>query len=204
MAEAIVNAVAHRDYCSNGSVQVMLFADRLEITNPGHLAPELSIEKLKQEHGSYPPNKLLAEVLYQAGYIERYGTGTGEIFRLLKKAGLQEPVFSLDEGFKVIIWRPMDATDSKIQAGVELGVESNMQDMILTFLYSSNHSKKELAVKLGKAKPTRYLNDLVKKMLALDLIEYTIPEKPNSRLQKYRLTIKGKVLKKTLGGKSTK
>ena len=33
--EAIVNAVAHRDYTSNGSVQVMLFADRLEVWNPG-------------------------------------------------------------------------------------------------------------------------------------------------------------------------
>ena len=38
-AEAIVNAVAHRDYNSNGSVQVMLFADRLEISNPGRLTP---------------------------------------------------------------------------------------------------------------------------------------------------------------------
>jgi len=34
VAEAIVNAVAHRDYTSNGSVQVMLFRDRLEIWNP--------------------------------------------------------------------------------------------------------------------------------------------------------------------------
>lgn len=37
--EAIVNAVAHRDYTSNGSVQVMRFADRLEIWNPGTLPP---------------------------------------------------------------------------------------------------------------------------------------------------------------------
>lgn len=37
VAEAIVNAVAHRDYNSNGSVQVMLFTDRLEIWNPGSL-----------------------------------------------------------------------------------------------------------------------------------------------------------------------
>ena len=48
IAEILVNAVAHRDYTSNGSVQVMLFADRLEITNPGRLTPELSIEKLKE------------------------------------------------------------------------------------------------------------------------------------------------------------
>lgn len=85
VAEAIVNAVAHRDYSSRGSVQVMLFTDRLEIVNPGHLAPELSIPMLKIEHGSYPTNPKLAECLYQAGYIERFGTGLGEIFRLSKE-----------------------------------------------------------------------------------------------------------------------
>ena len=106
VAEAIVNAVAHRDYNSNGSVQVMLFPDRLEIINPGYLPPELSIEKLKKDHSSYPANQLLAESLYQAGYIERYGTGTGEIFRLTSESGLKEPVFSLEEGFKLTVWRP--------------------------------------------------------------------------------------------------
>ncbi len=40
VAEAIVNAVVHRDYTSNASVQVMLFADRLEIWNPGELPPQ--------------------------------------------------------------------------------------------------------------------------------------------------------------------
>ena len=45
--EAIVNAVAHRDYTSNGSVQVMLFADRLEVWNPGTLPPSLTLEKLQ-------------------------------------------------------------------------------------------------------------------------------------------------------------
>ena len=45
--EAIVNAVAHRDYTSNGSVQVMLFADRLEVWNPGALPPSLTLDKLR-------------------------------------------------------------------------------------------------------------------------------------------------------------
>ena len=61
VTEAIVNAVAHRDYTSNGSVQVMLFADRLEIWNPGALPPSLTLEKLRQPHGSMPANPLLAD-----------------------------------------------------------------------------------------------------------------------------------------------
>jgi len=43
VAEAIVNAVAHRDYASSASVQVMLFADRLEVWNPGELPPPLTL-----------------------------------------------------------------------------------------------------------------------------------------------------------------
>jgi hypothetical protein len=50
VSEAIVNAIAHRDYTSNGSVQVMLFKDRLEVWNPGNLPLGLSPAKLRQPH----------------------------------------------------------------------------------------------------------------------------------------------------------
>src|ERR1019366_4526796 len=56
--EAIVNAVAHRDYTSNASVQVMLFADRLEVWNPGGLPPSLTLERLRQPHASIPHIRL--------------------------------------------------------------------------------------------------------------------------------------------------
>lgn len=44
VAEAIVNAVVHRDYSSNASVQVMLFSDRLEVWNSAELPPPLTME----------------------------------------------------------------------------------------------------------------------------------------------------------------
>jgi predicted HTH transcriptional regulator len=83
VAEALVNAIAHRDYDSNGSVQVMLFCDRLEVWNPGELPPSLTVEKLRHPHGSIPKNPLLAEPLYLTKYIERMGTGTGDIAKAL-------------------------------------------------------------------------------------------------------------------------
>ncbi len=52
VAEAVVNAIAHRDYASNASVQVMLFADRLEIWNPGDLPSALTTESLRVPHAS--------------------------------------------------------------------------------------------------------------------------------------------------------
>ncbi len=103
--EAIVNAVAHPDYTSNGSVQVMLFSDRLEVWNPGTLPPSLTLEKLRHPHGSVPGNPLLAEPLYLTKYIECMGTGTGDMIARCRKAGLKEPWFTLTDGF-VITLRP--------------------------------------------------------------------------------------------------
>src|SRR5690606_1206899 len=107
ISEAIVNAIAHRDYTSNASVQVMIFKNRLEIWNPGHLPLGWTTEKLKQLHTSVPANPLLAEPMYLAGYIERLGTGTSEMIQRSKNAGLQEPQFFEEEDFKTIIYRPI-------------------------------------------------------------------------------------------------
>ncbi len=104
VAEAIVNAVAHRDYTSHASVQVMLFADRLEIANPGELPRSLTLESLRHPHNSVPRNPLIAEGLYLTQYIERMGTGTGDMIRLCKAAGLPEPEYSIRGGFLTTIW----------------------------------------------------------------------------------------------------
>ncbi|UUX93144.1 ATP-binding protein [Methanoplanus endosymbiosus] len=118
VAEAIVNAVAHRDYASNGSVQVMLFSDRLEIWNPGALPPSLTLEKLRVAHGSVPENPLLAEPMYLTKYIERMGTGTGDMIRRCIEAGLPEPEFTVTDGFRTVIHmvkaeeKPSEKTES--------------------------------------------------------------------------------------------
>ena len=105
VTEAIVNAVAHRDYTSNGSVQVMLFADRLEIRNPGRLPAPLTLEMLREAHNSVPGNPLLAGSLYQTAYIERMGTGTLDMIRRCAEAGLPEPEFAVTDGFVTTIRR---------------------------------------------------------------------------------------------------
>jgi predicted HTH transcriptional regulator len=105
VSEGIVNAVAHRDYTSNGSVQVMLFADRLEIWNPGGLPSSLTLARLRQAHGSVPHNPLLAEPLYLTKYIERMGTGTRDMIRRCRDAGLSEPEFRITDGFTLTIPR---------------------------------------------------------------------------------------------------
>lgn len=103
--EAICNAVAHRDYTDNGSVQVMLFQDRLEVWNPGLLPYGLTIPQLEEPHKSQPHNPLIAEPMFLKGYIEKAGTGTEDIITKCVNYGLGRPVFRQDSYFKVTIWR---------------------------------------------------------------------------------------------------
>ena len=105
VTEAIVNAVAHRDYTDSSSVQVMLFADRLEVMNSGRLPPALTVEKLRVPHQSLPGNPLLAGTMYLQRYIERMGTGTVDMIRRCAEAGLPEPEFEVGAGFLIRIWR---------------------------------------------------------------------------------------------------
>ena len=106
VAEAIVNAVAHRDYTSNASVQVMLFADRLEVWNPGELPPALTLAQLRVPHPSIPHNPLISEPLFLARYIERAGTGTLDMIARCREVGLPEPEFRQDGGqFVMTLWR---------------------------------------------------------------------------------------------------
>ncbi len=106
VAEAIVNAVAHRDYSSNASTQVMLFADRLEVWNPGELPDALTPARLRVPHPSIPRNPLVAEPLFLARYIERAGTGTLDMIARCREWGLPEPEFRQDGGqFVLTLWR---------------------------------------------------------------------------------------------------
>ena len=97
VAEAIINALAHRDYHSNASVEVRLFVDRLEVWNPGALPGTLTLDDLHTDHASVPNNPLLAESLYLASYIEKLGSGTQIMIALCRQAGLPEPDFELLE-----------------------------------------------------------------------------------------------------------
>ena len=80
------------------------------------------------------------------------------------------------------------------ESGVESGVESAMALKILYLLNQKTSGKQEIAGSLGKERPSRYLSELIARLMREEIIAMTIPDKPNSRLQKYRLTSKGKAL----------
>ena len=110
VSEAIINAIAHRDYASAASVQVELFSNRLVIRNPGAINPALDIEDLFKEHSSCPNNSLIADQLYQTKYIEKFGTGFTDLVNDCVQAGLGLPEMDMGHsGVTLTIHRNYDA-----------------------------------------------------------------------------------------------
>jgi predicted HTH transcriptional regulator len=117
VAEAVINAIAHRDYTSAGSVQVELFSDRLVVRNPGAINPALSKDDLFVEHASYPNNSLIADQLYQTKHIEKFGTGLTDLIHDCRAVGLRDP--EIDDSrseFVITIWRPNSAAAGAVTA----------------------------------------------------------------------------------------
>lgn len=95
LREAIVNAICHRDYSDrSGEISIAIYDGTIEIWSKGKLPNCLTIDDLIKKHASCPRNKLISEVFYKCGYIEKWGSGTLRILALCKERGLPKPTYS--------------------------------------------------------------------------------------------------------------
>lgn len=104
LREEVINAIVHRDYTFPANVQVEIYDDGIRIWSPGKLPLGITVEELyKKPHDSVLRNKLIAQVFFDIGYIERYGTGTTKIMELCKEHGIPLPEFEeVSGGFSVV------------------------------------------------------------------------------------------------------
>ena len=114
LREALINALCHRDYdiyqCSIG---IAIYDDRIEIESPGLLPRELTPKTIKRSHKSYPRNEILATVLYQITYLEKWGSGIKRIMDACKAEGSPQPFWSEEGGYTVVTF-PMNKLNGKI------------------------------------------------------------------------------------------
>lgn len=188
--ELLLNCVVHRDYKNFSDSIVKIFDDRIQFTNPGRLYGRLSLEDLKSDdYTSSIRNKLTAEAFYLTGDIERYGTG----FVRIRKALQDYPEITLSfkemgDFFRVDLRLAVPASPP-----VTPPAPPPVTPPVERLLRSCKGivGRAEMQQRLGISDKKYFLNAYLKPALKAGLVEMTIPDKPNSPLQQYRLTEAG-------------
>ena len=102
LREAVINAIAHKDYGALVPIQISVYDDKLTIWNAGALPPDWSMERLMGKHPSQPANPDIARTFFLAGTIESWGRGIDMMCRTCLDYGSPAPKFDCDStGFWV-------------------------------------------------------------------------------------------------------
>lgn len=200
LREAVINAIVHNDYTREVPPKFEIFADRIEITSACALPEGLTQAEFFEGY-SIPRNKELMRVFKDLEMVEHLGSGLPRITEFYGPK-----CFRFTDNFLRITFaasRPVhedDATEQvapQVEAPVEAPVILSETDKkILAALAPEPLGRSALLAALGYTQPTGNYKVAMGKLLQTGLIEYTIPDKPNSRLQQYRLTAQGKALLK--------
>lgn len=195
LREILLNAVMHRDYADySGHIAIAVFDDRVEIRSAGQLPAGVTVEQLSGPHLSKPRNPLIAETFHRTGAVEIWGRGTDRVVDECKRYGIEPPTFEERQGYVIVTFRAQvgPGAPSRDQVGTKSGPSRDQ----VTLLQSCREERSllELMQAIGRKNRTKFRDQFLKPLLDEELVEMTIPDKPNSRLQKYRLTESGEQL----------
>jgi ATP-dependent DNA helicase RecG len=159
--------------------------------------------KLLGEHPSAPHNPIVAGAFFRRGDIETWGRGIRRIFEACRAAGEPEPRLRslandlwLEFPFAPEYLSAVGAAETKLTHNVsgEVTPEVTPEVACLLLVVSGEHTRRELQSTLKLRDDDHMREAYLLPALAAGVLEMTIPAKPNSRLQKYRLTAAGKRL----------
>lgn len=200
LREAIINSIVHNDYTREVPPKIEFFDDRIEITSYGGLPDGLSEEDFF-EGISLPRNKEIMRIFKDLELVEQLGSG---VPRILQSYG-KECFRFLDNFIRMTFPSSERVTE---QVGTKSGLSwdqvesksglSRQEIHQITEFCVESKSLIEIMELFNWSNRTKFRNKYIAPLLETDLLEMTVPDKPNSRLQKYRLTIVGKRLKESL------
>lgn len=105
LREALMNAIAHRDYSKGNPIQIKVFKDKVILFNEGSIPVDWTEEEFLGPHSSKPRNPIIANVLYNAGLIERWGLGIQTIIKENENLGIKVPEFKYGfEDFEITLF----------------------------------------------------------------------------------------------------
>lgn len=154
--EAIINSLAHRDYCDKGGrITIELFNDRVEVTNPGGLVSSIAKNEFGKKSSSRNP--LIFGLFERMRLVEQIGSGISRMRDLMKEEGLTPPEFNTDGMFTVTFRRPFD-----FEMWVNRWVNnlSEKQIIILKAIHENQEVKKSTLQQLTDFSSTAIDNNL--------------------------------------------
>ncbi len=164
--------------------------------------PDLLSQEEFFEGYSLPRNKEIMRIFKDLDMVEYLGSGMPRILRFYDRK-----CFKITDNFLRMIfpnaWNLSEVelteqTTQQVEAQVEAQVEVQVEVQVISLLMDKSLSSGEIAKNLGHKQLSGNLRKVIPQLRERGIIEFTLPDKPNSRLQKYRLTEKGKALQKQL------
>ena len=173
--EAIVNAVAHRDYAIRGDeIRIFMFSDRIEFYSPGRLPGHVTVENIVEER--FSRNEVIVQVLADMGFIERLGYGIDRMIKLMRDYGLPAPRFQETAGgFRVTLYGGGAVLmGEEVDRGRWAHLDLNQrQEKALAYLLEkgriTNREYQELCPEVSSETLRRDLADLVDKNILLKI-----------------------------------
>lgn len=162
--EALLNAIAHKDYSGLTPIQIRVYKDRILIWNEGQLPENWTIETLLEPHSSKPFNPDIANAFFRSGYIESWGRGINKMTEQCLASGLPEPLFYYkSSGF----WVELRKDIYHAEYLQELGLNERQLDALLFFKDKGEIVNSEYVKRFGVTDRTaRYdLTDLTERNL---------------------------------------
>ncbi|MBI5902365.1 MAG: putative DNA binding domain-containing protein [Deltaproteobacteria bacterium] len=200
MREILVNALIHRDYpIAGGSISLAIFDDRVEVWSAGAFPTGITPEQLSRSHLSVQRNPIIADVFNRAGLIEKWGRGTNRVIAMCREAGISPPTFEEIGPAALVTFRVPVGTTTQVTGEVTAQVTAEVTAQVAAFCRVPRTAK-EIMADLGLKHWKTFQGNYLIPLIEMGILERTIPDKPRSSKQRYRLTEKGRAFLDEHGG----
>lgn len=114
--EALLNAIAHKDYTGATPIQISVYKDKIMIWNYGELPENWTIDTLQTKHSSIPHNPDISNAFFRIGYIEAWGRGIRKMNEQCAAAGLPQPLYYYESSGFWVVFRKDLFNEEDLQA----------------------------------------------------------------------------------------